>query len=122
MQESVGYDINAVCSCVIPSRRKGVVQTGLVVSLPSGVYARIALHSGLAIKKFTDMGAGVIDRNYTGEIGVVLFNHSAVDFQVQVGNKIAQLILEKIKTPVVKKIIVLSATDRGSGGFQSMGL
>ena len=64
----------------------------------------------------------MIDSNYRGEIGVVLFNHSTVDFRVQVGDKIAQLILEKIKTLAVQKVIVLSATDRGSGGFGSAGL
>ena len=94
---------------------------GLAISLPSGVYARIAPRSGLAVKKFIDVGAGVINSDYRGEIGVVLFNHSAVDFPVQVGDKIAQLILEKIKTPTVQKAIVLSATDRGSGGFGSTG-
>ena len=72
-----------------------------------------------AVKKFIDVGTGVIDSDYKGEIGVVLFNHSAVDFPVQVGNRIAQLIFEKIKTPAVKKAIVLSATDKGSGGFGS---
>ena len=121
-QGSAGYDISVACSCVIPSKGKGVVQTGLAISLPSGVYARIALRSGLAIKKFIDVGAGVIDSDYPGEIGVILFNHSTVDFPVQVGDRIAQLILEKIKTPTVQKVIVLSATDRGSGGFGSMGL
>ena len=88
---------------MIPSKGKGVVQIGLAISLPSGVYARIALHSGLAVKKFVDMGAGVMDSDYRGEIGVVLFNHSAMDFSVQVGDKIAQLILEKIKTPAIKR-------------------
>ena len=68
------------------------------------------------------MGAGVINNNYRGEIGVVLFNHSAVGFPIQVGDKIAQLILEKIKTLVVQKAIVLSATDSGNGGFGSTGL
>ena len=116
-QGSASYDINAACSCVIPPKGKGVVQTGLAVSLPLGVYARIALHLGLAIKNFIDVGAGVIDSDYRGEIGVVLFNHSAVDFPVQVGDRIAQLILEKIKTPAVQKVIVLSTTNRGSGGF-----
>ena len=121
-QGSAGYDISAACYCVIPSKGKGVVQTGLAISLPLGVYARIAPRSGLAVKKFIDVGAGVIDSDYRGEIGVVLFNHSAVDFPVQVGDRIAQLILEKIKTPAVQKVIVLSATDRGSGGFGSTGL
>ena len=101
---SVGYDISAACSCVIPSKGKGVVQTGLAISLPSGVYARIAPRSRLAVKKFIDEGAKVIDSDYWGEIGVVLFNHSAVDFPVQVGDRIAQLILEKIRTPVVQKV------------------
>ena len=67
---------------MIPARGKGVVQIGLAVSLPSRVYARIAPHSVLAIKKFIDMGVGVINSDYRGEIGVVLFNHSAVDFLV----------------------------------------
>ena len=102
---------------MIPTRGKRVVHTGLAISLPSGVYARIAPHSRLAIKKFIDMGARVIDSDYQGEIGVVLFNHSVVNFPVQVGDSIAQLILEKIKTHVVQ-----SATKRGSGGFRSMGL
>ena len=52
------------------------------------------------------MGAGVINSDYRGEIGVVLFNHLAVDFPIQVGDRIAQLILEKIKTPAVQKVIV----------------
>ena len=52
----------------------------------------------------------------------MLFNHSAVDFPVQMGDRIAQLILEKIKTPTVQKVIVLSATDRSIGGFGSTGL
>ena len=67
---------------MIPAKGKGVVQTGLAISLPSGVYARIAPRSGLAVKKFIDVGAGVIDSDYRGEIGVVLFNHSAVEFPV----------------------------------------
>ena len=121
-QGSAGYDISAACSCVIPSKGKGVVQTGLAISLPSGVYARIAPRSGFAVKKFIDVCAGVIDSDYRAQIGVTIFNHSAVEFPVQVGDRIAQLILEKIKTPAVQKVIVLSATDRGSGGFGSTGL
>ena len=121
-QGSAGYDISAAYSCVIPSKGKGVVQAGLATLLLLGVYAKIVPCLGLIVKKFIDMGARVINSDYLGEIGVVLFNHSAVDFPVQVGDKIAQLILEKIKTSAVQKVIVLSATDRGSGGFGSMGL
>ena len=89
------------------------------MSLPSGTYVRVAPHSGLAIKNFIDVGAGVIDSDYRGEIKVVLFNHSAEDFAVQVGDRIAQLILERIETPQVKKVAALDDTDRGAGGFGS---
>ena len=82
MQGFAGYGISATCNCVITSKGKGVVQTRLAVSLPSGVYVRIAPHSGLDVKKFTDVGAGVIDNDYRGEIGIVLFTHSVVDFPV----------------------------------------
>ena len=51
-----------------------------------------------------------------------MLNHSAKDFQVQVGDQIAQLILKKIKTPTIQKVIVLSATGSGIGGFANMGL
>ena len=65
------------------------------------------------------MGIGVINSDYQGKIGVALFNHSAKGFQAQVGDNIAQLIFEKIKSPTVQKVIVLSATNRGSGAFGS---
>ena len=73
------------------------MKIGLTISLPSRVYAEVALHSGLAMKKFIDVGASVIDSDYRDEIGVALFQHSEEDFNVKVGDKIAQLILEKIK-------------------------
>ena len=118
---AAGYDLCAARNCIIPSRGKGTVDTGLAVSLPPGMYARIAPRSGLAIKNFIDVGAGVVDSDYRGKIKVILFNHSAEDFAVQAGDRIAQLILERIKTPQVKKVAVLDDTDRGAGGFGSMG-
>ena len=94
-----GYDLCATNNCVIPSWCKGTIETELVVALPSGTYACIAPRSGLAIYNFIDAGAGVVDSDYRGEIKVVLFNHSAEDFKVQMGDWIAQLILEQIETP-----------------------
>ena len=67
-----GYDLCAAGNYVIPSRGKGTVETGLAVSLPPGTYARIAPRSGLAIWNFIDVGAGVVDSDYWGEIKVVL--------------------------------------------------
>ena len=119
---AAGYDLCAASNCVIPSRGKDTVDTGLAVALPSGTYARIAPRSGLAIRNFIDVGAGVVDSDYRGEIKVVLFNHSAEDFAVQAGDRIAQLILERIKTPQVKKVATLDDTDRGADGFGSTGV
>ena len=118
---AVGYDLCAANNCVIPSRGKGTVETGLAVSLPPGTYSRITPRSGLAIRNSINVGAGVVDLDYWGEIKVLLFNHSAEDFAVQVGDRIAQLILERIETPQVKKVAALDDIDRGVGGFWSTG-
>ena len=87
-----------------------------------GLYARIAPRSGLSVKKSIDVGAGVVDRDYRGEIGVVLINHSNKDFEVNVGDQIAQMILEQIKTPEVVEQADLDETDRGDKGFGSTGM
>lgn len=82
----------------------------------------IAPRSGLAWKYSIDVGAGVIDADYRGPVGVVLFNHSEVDFEVKAGDRIAQLIVQKIVTPEVEQVDDLDSTVRGSGGFGSTGV
>ena len=67
------------------------------------------------------MGVGVVDSDFWGDIKVILFNHSKEDFPIQVGDWIAQLILEHIDTPPVQKVAVLEDTNRGSDGFGSTG-
>ena len=92
------------------------------MSLPPGCYGRIAPRSGLAIKKFIDAGAGVIDSDYRGELGVILFNFGEEDFTVNMGDRIAQLIFEKIKTPTIKETNDLEGTGRGEGSYGSIGV
>ena len=67
------------------------------------------------------MGAGVVNLDFRGEIKVILFNHYVEDFPVQAGDRIAQLILDRIDTPPVQKVAILEDTDRGNDGFGSMG-
>ena len=98
---AAGYDISAASGCVIPAHGKGSVDTGLVVSLPLGTYARIAPRSGLAYRHFIDVGVGVVNSDFRGKIKVILFNHSVEDFPIQAGDRIAQLILERIDTPPI---------------------
>ena len=120
-EDAAGYDLASAEETVVPAKGKTVVKTGISIAIPEGCYGRIAPRSGLAVKNFIDVGAGVIDADYRGEVGVVLFNHSDEDFKVKQGDRIAQLILEKICTPQVKETVELPSTVRGSQGFGSTG-
>lgn len=68
-----------------------------------------------------DTGAGVIDEDYRGEVFVLLFNHAEKDYQVSIGDRVAQLVLERIATPEVTEVESMEATVRGAGGFGSSG-
>ncbi|PKA61940.1 Deoxyuridine 5'-triphosphate nucleotidohydrolase [Apostasia shenzhenica] len=119
---SAGYDLSSATAAKVPARGKALIPTDLSIAIPEGAYARIAPRSGLAWKHSIDVGAGVIDADYRGPVGVVLFNHSDVDFEVNSGDRIAQLILEKIMTLPVIEEEELDITERGSGGFGSTGV
>ncbi|XP_038961577.1 deoxyuridine 5'-triphosphate nucleotidohydrolase isoform X12 [Rattus norvegicus] len=80
-----------------------------------------APRSGLAVKHFIDVGAGVIDEDYRGNVGVVLFNFGKEKFEVKKGDRIAQLICERILYPDLEEVQTLDNTERGSGGFGSTG-
>ncbi|KMZ64842.1 dUTP diphosphatase [Zostera marina] len=119
---SAGYDLSSAVETKIPARGKALVPTDLSIAIPKGTYARIAPRSGLAWKHSIDVGAGVIDADYRGPIGAILFNHSDVDFEVKVGDRIAQMIIERIVTPDVVEVDDLDDTVRGAGGFGSTGV
>ncbi|KAF8401051.1 hypothetical protein HHK36_014354 [Tetracentron sinense] len=119
---SAGYDLSSATETKVPVRGKVLVPTDLSIGIPEGTYARIAPRSGLAWKHSIDVGAGVIDADYRGPVGVILFNHSDVDFEVKLGDRIAQLIIEKIIMPEVLEIENLDSTVRGIGGFGSTGV
>ncbi|KAL7081558.1 hypothetical protein ACP275_14G047300 [Erythranthe tilingii] len=119
---SAGYDLSSAVEMKVPARGKALVPTDLSIAVPEGTYARIAPRSGLAWKHSIDVGAGVVDADYRGPVGVILFNYSDVDFEVKTGDRIAQLIIEKIVTPNVTEVDDLDSTVRGSGGFGSTGV
>lgn len=103
---------------VFPSLSCRTKQLSLTRSNPDG---RIAPRSGLAAKNFIDTGAGVIDADYRGPVKVLLFNHSDADFAVAEGDRVAQLVLERIYTPEVEEVQELEESVRGAGGFGSTG-
>jgi dUTP pyrophosphatase len=118
---AVGYDLYSNCDGVIEGGNRGLISTGIAVSLPPGVYGRVAPRSGLAMKNGIQVGAGVIDPDYTGELKVLLFNHGSKDLEVKMGDRVAQLVLERCETPPVEEIGLLQETIRGDGGFGSTG-
>ena len=118
---SAGLDISSSVDTVVPSQKWLAVPTGISITVPKYCYARIAPRSGLTFKYGIQIGAGVVDSDYTGEIKVIMFNHGENDFNIKTGDRIAQLILEKILTNELEEVEELVKTDRGAGGFGSTG-
>ena len=118
---AAGYDLSSAQDLIIPINGRALVQTDISLSVPKGTYGRIAPRSGLAVKHGITTGAGVIDADYTGPIGIVLFNHGEQDFHIKEGDRIAQLILEQIADKPVVQVQELIQTTRGDKGFGSTG-
>ena len=119
--KAAGHDLYANEERTIPARGQDVVPTGISITPPKGTYGRIAPRSGMAVKYQIAVNAGVIDSDYTGEIKVVLANMSDQDYRIQKGDRIAQLITEKIVESDCYQVPKLEKTDRGRQGFGSTG-
>ena len=118
---AAGYDIAALHHFILPPSESVLVQTGLAVTVPPGTYGRLASRSGLATRHGVDVAAGVVDASYTGHVQVLLRNHGCTTYEGYPGERIAQLVLEMIRTPVVEEVQDLATTERGGGGFGSSG-
>jgi dUTP pyrophosphatase len=119
---SAGFDLSSAYDVKVPAHGKAMIQTDLSMSIPHTYYGRIAPRSSLAWKNHIEVGAGVIDSDYRGNIGIVLFNHSNEDFIVKHGDRVAQLILVKISSITeCLEVKVFDNTIRGMGGFGSTG-
>ncbi|XP_028984657.1 deoxyuridine 5'-triphosphate nucleotidohydrolase, mitochondrial isoform X1 [Betta splendens] len=119
--KAAGYDLYSAYDYSIGSMDKAIVKTDIQIAVPHGCYGRVAPRSGLAAKHFIDVGAGVVDEDYRGNLGVVLFNFSKETFEVRKGDRVAQLLCEKICYPDLVEQETLDETDRGAGGFGSTG-
>lgn len=119
---SAGSDLYSVLDYVIEPKSRCLISTGLKLQFPINVYCRIAPRSGIALKNGIDVMAGVIDPDYTGEVKVLLYNSSDIKFEVQRGDRIAQIIFEQFKFPNFSEVNEISETDRSSGGFGSTGV
>ena len=116
-----GADLKASERNKVPARGKCIVSTGLHIALPAGHVGLIWPRSGLAVKHSIDCGAGVIDAQYRGEIKVLLFNHSDKDFSIEPGDRIAQLLIQKVESIRFLQVNSLDNTERNEEGFGSTG-
>lgn len=120
--QSAGYDLRASNGYIIPAYGRELVSTGLIIEMPYGYYGRIAPRSGLAFNNFIDVGAGVIDPDYRGEIKILLYNFGSEVFHVRKGDRVAQLILERFCIEASEiEVDSLETTERGENGFGSTG-
>ncbi len=117
---AAGYDLFACEPAIIEGFGVKMVNTGIKIQIPENTYARIAPRSSMSVKGIA-VGAGVVDYDYRGIVQVIFYNHSKIDYEIKRGDKIAQIILEKIETPEVLIVDSLNNTDRGDGGFGSTG-
>ncbi|XP_034735830.1 deoxyuridine 5'-triphosphate nucleotidohydrolase, mitochondrial isoform X1 [Etheostoma cragini] len=119
--KAAGYDLYSAYDYTIGPMDKAIVKTDIQIAVPHGCYGRVAPRSGLAAKHFIDVGAGVVDEDYRGNVGVVLFNFSKDTFDVKKGDRVAQLVCERICYPDLVEQKTLDETERGDGGFGSTG-
>lgn len=123
---SAGMDLRACADAAITLKplERAIVKTGLFIELPIGYEAQVRPRSGLAAKNGITVlnSPGTIDADYRGEIGVILVNLSNNDFNVEPGERIAQLVISKHERAIWEEVEILGETDRGAGGFGSTGV
>lgn len=119
-----GLDLHAAESVKLAPGERRAVATGIEIALPAGYVALVHPRSGLALKHgVTALNApGTIDAGYRGEIKVILINHDPVnDFEIAVGDRIAQLVVQRFETVRWHEVAELPGSHRGEGGFGSTG-
>lgn len=115
-----GLDLYCLETTLLEPGRSGLLSTGIAMAIPPHYFGLIADRSSHA-KKGLKVFGGIIDPGYRGEIKVVLWNLSNSDVSLQAGDRIAQLLLMPVMTPVVKEVRELDCTERNQGGFGSSG-
>jgi dUTP pyrophosphatase len=116
--EAAGFDLYTNEEITIKPFSRKLIKTGIKIQCLLGTYSRIALRSSLFLKGI-DLGAGVIDADYTGEVKVLLINQKFELYYIDQSDCIAQLILEKIINPKIKEVDQLKNTSREEKGFGS---
>ena len=118
---SAGLDLYSSCPGEIKPLERLLVPLDISIELPLGTFGHILPRSGLALKKGIHVGAGVIDEDYRGNLGVLLFNLGDQPFCFSKGDRIAQLVIKRYENVNIEVVNEMSDTDRGVNGFGSSG-
>ncbi len=116
-----GADLFSAENLKLEPGKRALVSTGIALEIPEGFAGLIWDKSGIASKSGISTMAGVIDSGYRGEIKVLLVNLSDTEYKIEEGDKIAQILFQKIEHPDFEEVQELSKADRGEKGFGSTG-
>jgi dUTP pyrophosphatase len=119
-----GADLYSISDLVLAPGERALVKTGIAIALPNGYVGLVHPRSGLGLKNGISVvnTPGTIDAGYRGEIGVVLINHDLHEsFQVKKGDRIAQLVIQKVENAHFKMVDQLPESERSTGGYGSTG-
>lgn len=118
---AAGADLRAREPVVLAPGARAAVATGVHVEIPAGHVGLVWPRSGLAVRSGIDTLAGVIDSDYRGEVRVVLVNHGDAEFHIEPGDRVGQLLIQRVERVTFSRAPALAATSRGEGGFGSTG-
>lgn len=118
---AVGYDLHSVEQCAILPGFSKTIDTGVAFEIPTGYEGQVRPRSGITNRHGVLPAIGVVDPDYRGSVSVTLFNHGRDMFYVNVGDRIAQLVISAVATPELELVEELSATERGEKRYGSTG-
>lgn len=119
-KDDAGLDLRSPIEVIIKAGEAAVIDTGVHIEIPEGYVGMLKSKSGLNVK-YSLLSEGVIDSGYTGSIIIKLYNHGKCDMMVEKGDKISQLVILPIITPVPHVVDKMDETERGNNGFGSTG-
>jgi dUTP pyrophosphatase len=118
---AAGLDLYTPIAGTVPAHQRLLVPLDIAIRLPTHTYGHVLPRSGLAVKHGIHVGAGVIDEDYRGNVGVLLMNLSDVPFVFSKGDRIAQLVVKTYESVDVMEVSELDQSDRGQNGYGSSG-
>ena len=121
-RSDAGYDLYALNGTIIDKHTHKLIKTGISMAIPEGYVGLIWPRSGMAYKYGLDVFAGVIDSGYRGDIGVILYNSQYNSYEINKGDRIAQILIQKVEDFDLVEVEDLDSTERNSGGFGSSGV